>query len=73
MLKGKTFLISFPKSAGTVSSVSIRDYYGEVVFTEKPVYTGKFDKAYNMKKLDPGSYVVIIKTDSDSFYKYVRL
>lgn len=72
-LKGKSVLVSFPKYAGTVQSVSIKDFYGEVLFSEEPVYHGNFKKAYNMKKLNPGSYVVIIKTEADTFYKWIRL
>ena len=73
VLKGKSFLVSFSKYAGTIKSVSIKNFYGEVLFSEKQTYTGNFKKTYNMKKLNPGSYVVVIKTATDTFYNWVRL
>ena len=73
VLKGKSLLVSYSKYAGKIESISIRDFYGEIIFTDKADYTGNFAQSYNIEKLDAGSYVVIIKTKKETHYNFVRI
>ena len=73
VLRGKSFLVSYSRYAGKIETISIRDFYGEIIFTDKADYTGNFAQSYNMENLDAGSYVVIIKTNKETHYYNVRL